>query len=361
VAQQSQRRFRRFLSTRLGQVFLVALAALVVFVTYAFVLAVIAIPAFLLFGLAVPIWSGQKRPRFLAVLGLVVVLVVAPTATYVFTEGVRTPVGTADSGVGVPFSTGTALMQNATVSPYIGSADTNFTWTVTIVPKSVPPNNSTPVELDLFISTCPGATGNNSPNCQQPYPFTLLTNTSLPPNATVPYNVTFHYRIGSDGIWDWQMGIYTKNRTTGTPYFQLLIGDPTYNGIQGPIVGTFTTTYSELVATVYFQDLLFLGAPFFFVLLIYMLFKNRERRRKEALQRAMGPVPPSAPAGGGPGAPSGAPLPSSKTSPGAPGVPPAVPATVQEFNCPNCNAVVYAGEKSCWKCGASVPAASTPS
>ena len=349
MAQKSQGRFRRFLKTRLGQVFLIVLAALVVLATYSLVLAVVAIPAFLLFGLAVPIWSGQKRPGFLAVLGLVVVLVVAPTATILFTQEVRTPVSSADSLTGPGYSNGTAVLQNATVSPYLGSTGTNFTWTVTVFPRNVPADNSTPVELDLFISTCPGATGNNSPNCQQPYPFTLLTNTSLPPNATAPYNVTFHYQIGSNGIYDWQMGIYTKNRTTGVPYFQLLQGDPTYNGIQGPIIGTFTTTYSELVATVYFQDLLFLGAPFYFVLLIYMLFKNRERRRKEAQQRAMGPVPPSAPAGGGPQGPSGAPLPSSK---GPPGTPPAVSAPVQELNCPKCNAVVYAGEKSCWKCGA---------
>ena len=363
VAQQNPGRFRRFLPTPFGRIFLIVLAFLVVFATYAYVSAIIAIPAILLFGLALPIWAGIKRPRFLALAGLVVILAVAPVATVVFTQEISTPVGTADSAAGGGFSNGNPLMQNATVSPYTGTASTNFTWTVTVFPANHPLGNSTPYELDLFISTCPGATGNNSPYCSQPYPLTILQNKSLP-NTTTPYVVRFHYQIGSNGIWAWQMGIYTNNTTTKVPFFQLLVGDPQYNGIEGPVVGGFGAIYLELLPTIYFQDLLFLGAPFFAILLVYMLFKNRERRRRDAQQRAPGPVPPAGGAGTGPPAGGsepveaegkGAPLPSSGGSGGGPRAGAATPSSVKELNCPKCNAVVYQGEATCWKCGATLP------
>ena len=358
MAQQPQGRFRRFVQTPLGQVALILIAVAVVVVTYVFVDVIIAVPAILLFGLAFPIWMGLKRPRFLALVGLVIIVAVAPLATVVFTQEVYVPVSAASSATNVPLSDGKQVMQNATVSPYTGGAGTNFTWTVTIYPQDVPENNSTPVWLNLYISTCPGATGNDSPNCQAGYPFTLLNQTL--PNTTQPYTATFHYRIGSNGIWSWQMGIFTKNRTTGVPYFQTLQGDPTYNGIQGPIIGGFAAIYGELITSIYIQDLLLLGAPFYFALLVYMLFKNRERRHKEAQQRALRPGPaPTAPAGT-PSAPAtgpGTPLPSSQAPLSTPTGPPAAPApsTVPELNCPKCNAVVYAGEKTCWKCGAALP------
>ncbi len=363
MAQQSQGRFRRFLSTTPGWIVLILIAVLAVFATYAYVSVIIAIPAILLFGLALPIWGGIKRPRVLAIIGLVIVLTVAPIATVVFTQEILTPVGLSSSPNNVPLSDGKEVMQNASVSPYTGTASTNFTWTVTVFPANVPQNNRTPYVLYRYNSTCPGATGNNSPYCSSPYPLTVMPYphplpdaNQTPVNGTAPYTVTFHDTIGSNGIWAWQMGIYSRNNTTGVPYFQTLAGDPTYNGIEGPVIGGFGVIYSDLLLTIYFQDLLFLGAPFYFVLLIYMLFKNRERRKKEALQRAPGPVPPAG--GGAPPVTTGTPLPSSKTPPGSSaGPPPASAAAAQELNCPKCNAVVYAGEKSCWKCGADLSSA----
>lgn len=356
MPQEPKGRFRRFLPTAPGRILLILLAVAVVFATYVYVSAVVAIPAMLLFGLALPIWAGLKRPRFLALAGLVIVLTVAPISTLVITQEILTPVGLANSLTNVPLSNGHSLMQNASVHPYTGTTSTNFSWSVTIFPINVPRGNTSPVWLNLYVSTCPGATGNSSPFCSQPYPFTLL-NVTLPANATVPYSETFHYRIGSNGIWDWQMGIFTRNTTTGKPFFQILAGDPTYNGIEGPVIGGFATVYSELILTVYFQDFLFLAAPFYFVLLIYMLFKNRERRRMDARLRAPGPVPPdvvSEEASAAP-APSKTPLRSSKDALPATPASPASSGTQPELNCPKCNAVVYAGEQSCWKCGASLP------
>jgi len=357
VAQQPNRPFRRFLGTTLGRVLIILLAFAVTFATYAYVSVILAIPAILLFGLALPIWGGLKRPRILALIGLVIVLAVAPIATIVFTQEILTPIGESSSAAGAPFSNGGPLMQNASVTPYSGSTNTNFTWTVTVFPGNHPAGNSTPNEIVLYISTCPGATGNNSPNCNQPYPLTILTNKTLPSADTGSYKVRFHYRIGSEGIWAWQMAIYTNNSTTQKPFYQLLVGDPTYNGIEGPVVGSFSVIYLDLLPTIYFQAILFLGAPFYVILLVYMLLKNRERRRKEEQLRAPGPVPPSGgPVPGPSPSAGGTPLPSSQGPPSGPSgaIGGAAPAP-EELNCPKCNAVVYPGEVTCWKCGTALP------
>ncbi len=357
MQQQKPRGFRGFVQTIYGKSLLVAIAVLVVFATYVYVDTLLAIPAMLLFGLAIPIWLGLKRPRFLALVGLVIVVAAAPLSTVVITQDIRAPISPSNSLTTISGTSG-ALMQNATVSPYTGTTSTNFTWSVTIVPAGIPKGNTSPVWLNLYVSTCPGATSTSPPSwCSAGYPFTLLNYTAFPANLTAPTTVTFHYRIGSNGIWDWQMGIYTKNSTTGRPFFQTLVGDPTYNGIEGPVVGDYASTFGAILPTIYFDDALFLGGPFFVVLLIYLLFKNRERRRKEAAQRAAGPVPPTgAPPEGGSALPPSiakGPPPGSSAAP-----------TAAERTCPNCNAVVYENETTCWKCGASltaVPAAPLPS
>ena len=361
MAQQPQRGFRRFLTTPAGRILLIVVAVFATFASYAYVSFIIAIPTILLFGLALPIWVGLKRPRYLALAGLAIILTVAPVANVVFTQEILTPVGSSASATGATFANGTPLMQNATVSPFVGSASTNFTWSVTIYPDNHPLNNSTPVRIDLYVSTCPGATSTNSPYCTGGYPFTDLENDSLP-NITTPYTVHFHYQIGTVGIWSWQMGIYTNNSTTKQAFFQLLVGDPTYNGIEGPIVGTFTDIYFELLPEIYFQDFIFLGIPFYVILLVYMLFKNRERRRKDMERRALGPVPPTGGEGPAPPGDGAAPLPSS-SKPRGPGTGGAATggstSGVTELNCPKCNAVVYAGEKTCWKCGAALTGGSS--
>lgn len=354
MQQQKPRGLRRFLGTPLGKAVLIAITILIVFASYVYVEALVAIPVFLIFGLAVPIWAGLKRPRYLALSGLVVVLLVAPISSLVITQDIRTPISAACSTTNetCPGSTANALLQNASVSPYTGTTSTNFTWTVWIFPHYLPSGNSTVWNISLYISTCPGATSKSPPPwCSGGYPFTQKTYTVNLSSSSAPTLETFHDVIGSNGIWDWQMGVYTLNSTTHKPYYMTLVGDPTYNGIEGPVVGTFATTFGALLPTIYVDDLLFLGGPFYLVLLVYMLFKSRERRRKEAQQRAAGPVPPA----GGPG--GEAPL-SPTSAPPAPG--PTTAAGPPERTCPSCNAVVYENETKCWKCGADLQVAASP-
>ncbi len=355
MQQQKGGGFRRFAQTPVGKASLIAIAILLTFASYVYVSALVAIPAILLFGLALPIWGGLKRPRYLALSGLVILLIVAPVSSLVITQDIRAPVALASSLTDITGTGGNALMQNASVSPYTGTTSTDFTWQVTIFPQGIPKGNSSPLWLNLYVSTCPGATSNVSvPSwCSAGFPFHLL-NYTFAGNLTAPLTRTFNYTIGANGIWDWQMGIYTRNLTTGKLFYQTLVGDPTYNGIEGPVVGDFATTYFALLPTLYLDGFLFLGAPFYVVLVSYMFFKNREARRKQARDRAPESIPPS----GGPsdGAAAGSTGPTLSLPP--PGGAPS-PA-VKERTCPNCNAVVYENEANCWKCGASLTSGSTP-
>ncbi|MGI0129104.1 MAG: hypothetical protein ACREEC_02965, partial [Thermoplasmata archaeon] len=333
--------FRGFLRTSAGRAILLAVAIVVVGLATGYISALVGIPAMLVFGLGIPIWVGFKAPRYLALSGLVILLLAAPIANVALTQQIMTPIGASSSSNLLPVGNGGSVLQDSYVSPYVGGTSTNFTWTVTVYPQYVPAGNSTPLWLNLYISNCPGATTNNSQTCAPPYPF-VVRNVSWV-NGTDLY--TFHYQIGSTGIWDWQLSITVRNNASHALYDIFLVGDPTYNGIEGPVVGRFGDIYASLLLDVYVEVFLYLGASFYFVLLIYMILKRRERGKADAARRAAGPTPTD---DQGPSVPASTKTPESPT-PRAAGI-----ATPKEGACPNCGAVVYAGEKTCWKCGATL-------
>jgi hypothetical protein len=345
---QTSAALKAFVQKPVGRVLLIAFAVVVTALTYAYLYALLAIPVMILVAFAVPIWLGIKRIRFLALMGLVVLLIAAPIANVVLTQEVMTPIPAAASPTDLVGGGGGALMQNASVSPYVGTTSTNFSWNVTIVPQYIPKGNDSPYQITLFVSTCPGATGLNDPNCSGGYPFYEL-NHSLAPNLTAKTVVNFRFTIPTDGIWAWQIGAFLHNSTSPSTHnatFILLVGDPTYNGLEGPVVGTFATTYEELIESIYLNVFVYLGIPFYIILLIYMYIKRRQAARGSAAARAPGAVPPDSGGGG--------------TTPEAPEPPLVVkPVTVDasaprrsEIPCPSCGAVVYPNEQTCWKCGA---------
>jgi hypothetical protein len=343
---------RGFVQRAVGRSVLLALAILVTFATYVYLSTLLAIPVLLLVGLAVPIWLGIKRIRTLALFGLIILLLVAPIATVVITQDVRTPVPPTNSPV-LPGTNG-SLMQNASVSPYLGSTSTNFTWTVTVNPAYTPKGNSTPEWIYLYLSTCPGATAPTDINCNAGYPFWAI-NYTLPSPFTHPVNVTWRFQFPSDSIWAWQMGLFMANlsapaNSSSSLTFVLLTGDPVYNGIEGPVTGDFGSTYTLLVLTVYLNDLIYLGIPYYVVLLVYAFISRRRQARADALQRAAGPTSME------PGAPPLGSRPSTDSPSTAANRPPAAPRR-PEMNCPQCGAVVYPNETKCWKCGAAIPPA----
>jgi hypothetical protein len=340
---------RGFAQTRWGKIALVAVSAALVTLTFSSPYAgpLVAIPVFLLVGLALPIYAHQKRPRFLAVSGLVVILIVAPISTVVFTNTILAPVPAAESSTQLPWGNGGPVMENATVAPFTGDANTNFTWKVTIDPShlssSLNGTNWSQDRLYLFISTCPGAVDTNASYCGSGYPFTSL-NFSFPANytGTGPVTVTFHHQVGANGVWSWQMGLRLKN-SSGNLTTILLVGDPTWNGIEGPIIGGFSTIYVALIADIFLTAFLYLGLPFYFLLLLYMMLKNRERRRIDAATRSAYPPSNSTPSST---------LPSGQSSGGQGGE--ESPNAIGEETCPSCHAVVYPAESKCWKCGQSL-------
>ena len=352
MASEPAGRFRAFLQTRLGRVVLILIAIGVVFALFAYVATLLAIPGILLAGLVLPIWSGTKRPRFLAIVGLIVIVAVAPLATIVFSQEALAPPAVASTpGVG-PYEANGSVLQNASVTPFTGSPTTNFTWTVSVWPKflnkSYASTNWSNDSLDLYVSSCPGATASNLSYCGSSYTFYALAHpfskASPPTNGSV---VTFTERVPANGIWAWQMALLIQNVSSpSTPYMILLAGDPTYNGLEGPIVGGFGVVYAALIGTLYEVALVYLGIPFFFVLLLYMWYKGREARRKDDAARVARLQASSASGSSGPpGAPPPPPGPGGSAAPVA-----------SEVACPSCSAVVYPGETKCWKCGATLSA-----
>ncbi|MGP8077561.1 MAG: hypothetical protein ACLQD8_02525 [Thermoplasmata archaeon] len=255
-----------------------------------------------------------------------------------------------------------AALENASVSPFHGISSTEFTWTVTVAPRYVASTDSSPLWVELYISTCPGATSNASSVCSAGYPFIVLTDYFCTDPSTIatceasvtplaqPVTVSFNYTIGSNGIWEWQMGLGVEDLAAHTPTYTLLVGDPQYNGLEGPVVGSFGTIFEVVLPSVYLEDFLYLGAPFYAVLLLYAVFKNRERKREDAKERNAGPIPPTSAAET---AASGAPTAATPLGSAPAAKPPSGPGK-GELACPNCEAVVYPGEAKCWKCGSSL-------
>ncbi len=224
-------------------------------------------------------------------------------------------------------------------------------WSASVGGTSVT-TQLTPVAVVLFVSTCPGATTNTSIYCAAGFPFQRVTQ-ALPPSLTTVTNVTIRATIATEGIWSWQMALELRDGATTGVVFVFLVGDPQYNGIEGPIVGTFGSLYTWVLPEIYFEVLLFLALPFYVLLLLYMVLKNRERRRLEARQRAPGPIPPSGTTGPPPSGPDASGGPPGSTG-GAP--PSTAPAGPEEKVCPSCGAVVYPSEAKCWKCGGALVA-----
>lgn len=331
-----------------GRSLWLAFTIVVVGFGWAYASILLAIPAFLILGLALPIFWGIKRPRYLAIAGVVVIVLVAPIVGALYTQQILAPAAPAASSPTAPDGHLGSVLQNANVAPFQGSTSTNFTWSVTIFPKYFGNASLTPSSLHLYLSTCPGATSNNSVNCiGVSYLFKEL-NQTVPANLSPAknYTYTFHWTIGVLGIWDWQMSLELNNSSNvSNPAFVFLVGDPTYNSIEGPVVGDFGQIFESFLGDLYFYSALLLGLPFYFVLLLWMYLKQRERRRKEERQRSAGPIPPTS-SGSGPGPPA-APLAADAGK--AAGPPPG------EAACPNCGAVVYPAEAKCWKCGSALP------
>ncbi|HZY91692.1 MAG TPA: zinc ribbon domain-containing protein [Thermoplasmata archaeon] len=335
---------KSFVARPLGRLLLVAVATATLVGSFLYLGPLLAIPTLLFFGLAMPIYLGWKRPRHLALVGLAALLIAAPVGSLWEAQLIRAPSPAANSDAVLPYGNGGAVLQDAKVTPFAGASGGVFNFSVTVHPEFTPTNTSGLLWVEVFVTTCPGATGNASPNCPSGYPF-YTANQTLGPNLTSPFVSSFKETLPGANLWWFQFA--TAYRATPTSNYTWIFLDPGngYGAVQGPISGDYYSTVGLIIPNFYLVMFLYPGSVFFIGLLIYYIFKRREAARKA--EAAAGAPPPTAPLerpkGPTPGTTSGAPA-----SGSAP-----------EKRCPNCNAVVYPNEATCWKCGQSLTAAPT--
>jgi hypothetical protein len=333
-----------FATRPLGRAALIAVAIVTLGVGVIYLGPLLGVAILLLFGLALPIYLGWRRPRSLAIAGLVILLLAAPLAAVLATEQYYQPSPAASSPGGLGETNG-SFLQNGVVAPFSSTNGRVFTFSVTVSPSHL--NTSWHlVNLTLFVSTCPDATTPNdsASSCPVPYPsFTQVHPFNGTPTGET--TVTFTQRLPAPNLY-WWIVYATCNFTTrpagggnGTGHWGYIWLQATsgYVDVQGPVVGDFLSILGIVILPVYELVLVYPGLIFYVALLVYTYYKARQARRS-------GPVgpPPGAP-GSAPAPPSGPPI--SGAAPATPGAP------REELHCPKCGAVVYPNESQCWKCG----------
>jgi hypothetical protein len=331
---QPRNSIKAFFAKPLGRITLLAIIALVLAGSAIYLGYLIAIPVFLLVGLAFPIYLGWTRPRTLFLVGLSALLVAGPIVTAGTVSLLLTPSPSVNGQVFAPFTQ--SVLQNATVHPYTRTGTGDFTFTVDVNPAFLPSGHRSQVLwIDFFLSTCPDAMTNNSSSCGglNAYPF-HFQNFSYA-NSSAKQTVTFVQAVGGTNVWWWTMGAGFNNSTGAINWIYLQPGNG-YTTAEGPVTGGYLAIYTLILPAIYFTVFIYPGLVFFLGVLVYLFLKMRQRRRAGGAPAVPAPTVPSTT------------TPGTSTTPGP--VTPAAPSR-PELSCPKCGAVVYAGETRCWKCG----------
>jgi hypothetical protein len=331
---------KAFVAKPLGKVLLIVVATLALTGSFYYLGPFLSIAVFLLVGLAVPIYLGWKNPRQLAILGVVAILVAGPIISVILTDQFRQPSPWAASSPNAPFGNGQPVLQNAHVDPFTGDPGATYVFSVDLHPENLPNGTTGILWLFLEVSTCPTGLGPASPNCPSGYPYVLQNITFAANGTQIAHTVTFNTTLNGTNIWYWQMAAGVRNLTNQNLTFIFLFpsGGVTAT-VQGPVTGDFFSTFTLAITSVYFYLFFYVGIPFYVLLLIYTYLKSRERRKKAAAALVATPEETETPAR----------VPGSN-KPSAAGAGPAP----SERSCPNCAAVVYPNEATCWKCGTSL-------
>ncbi len=343
-AVQPRTSIKAFFAKPLGRVLLLLLIALALAGSAIYLGYLIAIPVFLLVGLGLPIYLGWTRPRTLFLVGLSALLVAGPIVTAGTVSLLLTPGPSINGTVYSPFTQ--SVLQNATVHPYSRATAGDFSFVVDVNPAFLPSGHrSNVLWVDFFLSTCPNAITNNSSSCGglNAYPF-HSQNFSYA-NGSAPQTVTFVQDVGGVNVWWWTMRAGYNNSSGVLSWIYLQPGNG-YTTAEGPVTGGYLSIYTLILPAIYFTVFIYPGLVFFLGVLVYLFLKMRQRRRAGGAPSVPAPMAPSAvtpPAG------PGAPGPAGPTAPAKP-----------ELACPNCGAVVYAGETRCWKCGTPLTAGPAP-
>lgn len=332
---------KAFVAKPLGRLALLAFIALVLAGSVLYTNYFLAIPIFLLVGLGLPIYLGWTRPRTILLVGLSALLIAPPIVTAGAVSTLLVPTPPASGPVFAPFTH--SVLENATVHPYVRAAGGSFSFTVDVNPAYLP-NGSQPAVrwVDLFLATCPNALSNATPACvaSGPYLFHFANQTY---NSSRAGSVQFNQTVGGVNVWWWTMAAGFVNSTGGVSWIYLQ-ANTGYLLIEGPVTGDYLGLYEVALPLVYFSVFAYPGLVFFLAALIYIFLKMRQRRRAGGAPTVPGTEPPAEPGTPGTSTPAS---PGTATAPSAP--------KRAELACPQCGAVVYAGESRCWKCGTPLP------
>jgi hypothetical protein len=340
AAVQRGNSIKAFFAKPYGRIVLLLIAALSLAGASIYLGYLIAIPVFLLVGLGFPIYLGWTRPRTLFLVGLSALLVAGPIVTAGTTSTLLTPGPAINGSVFTGFTQ--SVLQNATVQPYTRTSGGDFTFTADINPAFLPSGSQPKILwVDFWLSTCPDATTNNSSSCGglNAYPFHAANYTY---NSSAKGSATFVEDVGGVNVWWWTMAAGYVNSSGGVNWVYLQPNNG-YITAEGPVTGGYESIYILILPAIYFTVFIYPGLVFFLAVLVYLFLKMRRARRSGGAPSVTPPLAPSGPAG--PGTPS-TPAPSAPSRP--------------ELACPNCGAVVYAGETRCWKCGAPLTSGPTP-
>jgi len=333
---------KRIFERSFGKILLGVLAGATLLGSFVYLGPLLSIAAFLFFAFAIPIYLGWKHAGQLALMGLIVMLVVAPIAATYEAATLRTPSPLANSSPLAPYGNGGSVLQGGTVTPFTGDAGGVYNFSVTVHPEFVPSNTTGLLWIELLVSTCPGANNSSSPLCGSGFPF-VLVNQSVPANATAPYVVYFPETLNGTNLWWFQFATaYEQANGTGLTWILLDPGNA-YGAVQGPVSGDFLSTVVLVLPLLYTWVFLYPGIVFFIAVLIYYLFKRREAARKAQMRLPEPSASPTTDGGPATGAPSGAPRVAST-----------------ERHCPKCDAVIYPKETRCWRCGTDLPPEGAP-
>ncbi|HEV2316346.1 MAG TPA: hypothetical protein VGV89_02060 [Thermoplasmata archaeon] len=340
--------FRGLATKPLGRIIAIVSAIVAVALATTYNLgAIVVIAVLLLFGLAMPIYMGWKRPRGLALAGLVILLVAAPITAVLTTQlTISSPPGPVNS-----FGEyGGDVLQGAAIDHYHADSAQDFHFTVLVDPQYLGSNTSL-LNLTLFVTPCADAVdqAQASSVCstglsyyQQVYSFNGTPATSV--------SVTFTQHISGPNIWYWMIYATTSNTSNKTNPIQdiyLNSQNPYTTDIQGPIVGSFLGILGIVIIPAYLDVIIYPGLAFYGALAFYAWFKAREARKKAE----WGQRPPPTSSGASAPSPQGSPSSSTSATPAA---------TPRERHCPKCGAVVYANESQCWKCGTALTGSEQP-
>jgi hypothetical protein len=281
---------KAFFGRPIGKGVLVVVALLTLVGSFLYLGPLLAVPTFLLFALALPIYMGWKRIRDLAIVGLVVLLIAAPIASALDAQQIRLTAPPATSDTTLPYGNGSAVITDAQVTPFLGAVGGVYDFSLWLTPSALPANSSGLLWAALYISTCPGATGNSSPYCNAGYPFLEVNHTALP-NGSAPFLEQFNVTL-NDGpqIWWWQASTGYEANHSASDVVSIFLDVPTYGSQEGPVTGPFFSTFELVLVPIFEALLLYTGTVFFFALLVYMYFRTRRQRRGAQ----GGPVDPAA-------------------------------------------------------------------